>query len=70
MTIKNIQELFELAGSSTKLAAKLNIHAYTVENWKKRGVPLKYWHAISKAYGISPNELFEISRKINPRAVK
>lgn len=58
--IKTIQELYELAGSSTKLAAMLELHAYTVENWRRSGVPYKYWDCLMKKLNVTSDDLFRI----------
>jgi len=54
--------LFDLAGNSTKLAASLDLHAYTVENWRRCGVPQKYWDKIVQLYGVSVDELYTIGK--------
>ncbi len=61
MKPKNIKDLFEVAGNSTQLAASLNVQAFTVENWKRRGIPQKYFAHISKKYGISIEDIYKIS---------
>lgn len=66
--IKYIQDLFDIAGSSTKLAAKLDVHCYTVENWRNIGVPQKYWERIYDYYGISPAELFSLSKSCKKKS--
>lgn len=63
-----IQDLFELAGGSVRLAAFLQKHfptmsQWTVERWKKIGIPQKYWEYLIKEYDITPAELFHISNK-------
>ena len=62
--IKNIQDIYSLAGGSTKLAAKLGLHAYTVENWRRAGIPLKYWDTLYNLYGVSPAELHSLYKRI------
>ena len=57
---KTIKGLIALAGSETKLAASLNCHLYVVAYWGKSGIPLKYWDAIIKLYGLTPGELYNI----------
>lgn len=58
-----MQDIYDLAGSSTKLAAILDLHAYTVNNWKKIGIPAKYWEKLYELYGLSPAELYSLSKK-------
>jgi len=57
-----IQDVYDAAGGSTQLAARLNIHAYTVENWRRSGVPIKYWSDVMEFYKITPSELYHISQ--------
>lgn len=59
---KNLQDIFDRAGSSTKLAAALNIHAYTAENWRRCGIPQKYWDKLKLLYGLSPDDIFNVNK--------
>ena len=61
--LKYLQDLIDLAGSTTKLAAQLNLHAVSVEYWRKAGVPQKYWDQLFELYGITPAELNAITRQ-------
>lgn len=61
--VRFLQDIFDLAGGSTQLAAKLNIHAFTAENWRKRGIHHKYWDTLYKLYGLTPAELYTVSKK-------
>lgn len=65
--ISCLQDIFDLAGSSTKLAAQLDLHAFTVENWRRAGIPQKYWDTLFELYGILPAELYSISKKCRAR---
>lgn len=65
--LKYIQDLFDLAGTSTKLAAALELHAYTVENWRRTGVPIRYWDKLHDLYGILPAELYVIRKSCRER---
>lgn len=58
--ITNIQDIYALAGGSTKLAAELNLHAITVEGWRRSGIPVKHWPSLIEKYDISPAELYYI----------
>lgn len=60
--VKCLHDIFELAGSSTKLAAELDLHAYTVENWRRCGIPIKYWDKMYSLYGITPGELHSVTK--------
>lgn len=60
--ITSLQDIFDAAGSSTKLAAKLDLHAFTVENWRRCGIPQKYWDILLELYDITPAELYAVSK--------
>lgn len=60
--IKNIQDVYDLAGSAGVLANKLGVHQVTAEGWRRSGIPTKYWDDICKHYNISPAELFSVSK--------
>ncbi len=64
MTIKNIEELFEIAGGAVHIAAKLKLHQVSVERWMEQGVPWKYWDELTKNYKITIEDLHEINKKI------
>jgi hypothetical protein len=65
--IKNIQDLFDMAGGSVHLAAFLELNQYTVDRWHKNGIPRKYWASIVSKYNTSVAELFHISEKASKR---
>lgn len=67
--VQFLSDLFALAGTSTKLAAALNLHAYTVENWRRAGVPRKHWDKLHELYGVTPAELHLLSKNCR-KAVK
>lgn len=60
MKAKKILALIELAGGTTPLAALCGVHAQTVENWKKSGVPLRYWAIIMKRFDLKESDLYSI----------
>jgi hypothetical protein len=60
--IETLRDIFDLAGSSTQLAAKLNLHAFSVENWRRNGVPFKYWEPLIKMLGITPTDLHVVGK--------
>lgn len=68
--IKKLQDVFEVAGGSTKLAATLNLHAYTVENWRRAGIPMRHWDTLFDLYGITPAELFYVTKVCRDRILK
>lgn len=59
---KFIQDLYTAAGGATKLAAELDLHAATVENWKRAGIPTKYWEQLFNLYDILPMESYLITK--------
>jgi hypothetical protein len=61
MKIKNVDDIFELAGGSVHLASKLDLHQTTVLQWRKIGVPIKYWAAIIEWLKVSAQDLFVVS---------
>ena len=46
--MKKFEDLLEACGGSLNLAYKLGVRQGTVEGWRSRGVPLKYWEKINK----------------------
>lgn len=60
--MKTVGEFIEHIGGSLKLAAKFNIHQYTVDRWRKTGIPQKYWEALGKSYKVTPGELYVMCR--------
>lgn len=62
--LKTIQDLFDLAGNCQRIAADLNVHQYTVERWRKTGIPAKYHEILAELYGAFPIELYKLSQKI------
>lgn len=63
----HIQDLFDEAGGTTRLGAALGVHAFTVEAWRKSGIPVKYWEKLFKLYQITPAELFSITKAARER---
>lgn len=61
--INTIEDLFELANGCAELASKLSVHQVTVEFWRRSGVPVKYWDQLFDLYGLTPAELFSITKK-------
>jgi len=61
--IENIQDVYDAAGSTSKLAYALGVHQVTVEGWRRAGIPLKYWDRLFKLYMITPAELYSVSQK-------
>lgn len=59
-----IQELFEKAGGSWKLAGAIGVHQWTVERWKRSGIPYKHWLFLQQYCKVTPNDLDQINRKI------
>lgn len=65
--VQFLQDVFDIAGGSAELAVALKpympnktLHAYTVENWRRSGIPQKYWGPLFELYGITPFELHQV----------
>lgn len=65
--IINIEDLFELANGCGTLASKLGVHQVTVEYMRKHGIPIKYWDKLYELYGLTPAELYSITKKCKAR---
>ena len=63
MKIKNVDDIFELAGGSVHLSSKLDVHQTTVLQWRKIGVPIKYWATIIDWLKVSAQDLFAASER-------
>lgn len=61
--IKTVFDLLESVGGAARLAARLEIHQFTVDRWIKNGIPVKYWEQIIKLSGVSAETLYAVSRK-------
>lgn len=62
--ISNIGDIYSLEGNSpAKLATKMGVPWWTVENFRYNGIPTKYWDKLYELYGLSPAELHSISKK-------
>ncbi len=61
--INNLQDIFDAAGDSTKLAYALGLQTYNVEYWKRAGINQKYWDKLFELYGITPAELYSVSKR-------
>lgn len=62
--IKTIQDLCDYVGNIQRLAADLNVHQYTVERWRRTGIPAKYHGLLVTLYDIKPIEIVSINKKI------
>lgn len=66
----NIGEIIEKAGGELALAMRFKLHQTSVSNWKKKGIPEKYWKEIidqaheRKHRGVSVNVIFQANRAI------
>lgn len=56
--------LIDKLGGATKLAASLDVSHNTVQAWKTRGIPPKYWREICALAKITPLEVFEINERL------
>ena len=62
MKIKKICDIFERAGGSVHLAAKLDLHQTTVIAWERSGIPVRYWPKLIENYKLSPVEIYNASK--------
>lgn len=60
----NIDDIFSRARSEEHLGIALGLHIYTIQRWRKTGIPFKYWKILIKKYGITPAELYSINQNI------
>ena len=58
-----IQDVFSKVGGAVKLAARYNVHQYTVERWEKTGIPQKYLEDLGKLCGITISECFAVTKR-------
>lgn len=63
MKIKSVDDLFELAQGSVHLASHLNVHQTTVLQWRRIGIPIRYWSRIIEWLKVTPNDLHNISER-------
>lgn len=61
--LSSIDDLFERAGGSIKIAALLNMNQWSVNRWVNIGIPLKYWPDIIVKFGVNEVELYAVSQK-------
>lgn len=61
--IKSIEDLFYNAGGSVHVAALLNVNQWTVERWRRLGIPDTYWPQLTEKLGYSKEVLAAISNK-------
>lgn len=66
--ISSVKELIEHCGGATKFAAAIDAHAYTIENWKVRGIPHKHWDKIMRRFGVTLEELHAANMRIRKLA--
>ena len=62
--INSVAEFIEKAGGATALAARLHVHQFTVDRWRKNGIPMKYWEPLIETFGTTPAELYLLNNKI------
>lgn len=62
-TLKDVSDLFSRAGGSVQVAAAIDRNQYTVERWKKFGIPRKHWKILIDTYKVSAEELHAVSEK-------
>ena len=62
--IKSLQELFELCGGASKIAFEIGIHQFSVERWRKTGIPAKHWPVLFRLSDATPAEVYSLNKKI------
>lgn len=60
--INTIEDLFREANGTVNVAVNLGLHQWTVERWRKIGIPIKYWEKLIKLYDLTPATLFAITQ--------
>jgi hypothetical protein len=64
MSIRNFQDLIDIAGGINQMCLDLNLHKLTIMRWEKAGFPDKYITPLSTKYNIEPNDLRRLLKKI------
>lgn len=62
MKIKKIVDIFERAGGSVHLAARLDLHQTTVLAWERSGIPIRYWSKLIDDYKLTPVDIYTASK--------
>ena len=60
--MKTVDDLFKKAGGSVHVAAALNLNQWTVERWRQIGIPIFYWEVLKKKYGVTAEELLQMTK--------
>ena len=68
--INTIEDIFEMANGCAHLAAQLGAHQVTVQGWRKAGIPNRWWDKLFNLYGLTPGELYTVTKKCRTRAKK
>lgn len=61
--MKTVKDLFEKAGGSVHIASALNMNQWSIERWKKIGIPIFYWEVLKKKYGVTAEELLQMTKE-------
>ena len=62
-TINSVEDFFAQAGGAVHIAAALDLNQWTVERWKKHGIPGRHWSKLVQTYDIAPEVIMAISNK-------
>jgi len=62
--LKCFDDLCDFAGNGALLAGHLNVHQYTMDRWKKNGIPYKYLKQITEICNVSLAELMHLNNQI------
>ena len=65
-----MDELFEFFGGANAFSGKLGLHQYTVDRWKKYGIPQKYWEQIANETNLTVQDIFYISHSVVKKDAK
>lgn len=66
--MKELEEIFKRLGGPTQVALDLKCHQFTIERWRKQGIPQKHWDfLLRKLKDISVADLYTINKRIKSR---
>lgn len=57
--IETVQQIFDLAGGTMKLAIALNDSQANIQQWKHQGIPRKRWSNLIDLLGLTVEEIFQ-----------
>lgn len=57
-------DLIAKAGTEERLACLFGFHTYTIQRWRKIGIPNKYWEILIKKFNLTPAELHSLNENV------